>query len=143
MSRRFRERIVICCCLVIVSIGFGACVGGGQGTYSEGAQLYQQHCASCHMEDGTGFEALYPPLANADLLHQLDVAAACVVRNGLEGRILVNGVEYEMGMPAQPQLSAVEITNILNYIHNAWGNKRAYISLSEVEHSLEKCSPKD
>ena len=108
-------------------------------TYNEGAVLYSKNCANCHMDDGSGLEALYPPLAGADMLESLDVAAACLIRHGLEGHIVVNGVVYETGMAGIEHLTDVEITNILNYIHNAWGNKRAYIPLKEVKAVLKAC----
>lgn len=140
MKRQLWERFFWYSCYAVVSSWVVACTGGAERKYHEGAQLYQQHCSNCHMDDGEGLEALYPPLANSDWLKMVDVGAACMVRNGLEGAIVVNGVEYGMAMPAQKQLSAVEITNILNYIHNAWGNKRDYISLSEVEKALNECA---
>ena len=101
--------------------------------------LYEKHCENCHMADGTGLEALYPPLAGADMLQSLGVGAACVIKNGLQGKIVVNGVEFETGMAPIVGLSSVEITNILNYIHNAWGNKRKFIQLNEVQATLEAC----
>lgn len=130
----------LCCILLICFWGLVACNNSSEKTYSEGAILYQKHCQSCHMEDGTGLEALYPPLAGADMLINLDVNAACVIKNGLTGKIIVNGVEFDTGMAPVEGLSTVEITNILNYIHNAWGNKRAFMQLREVETALENCS---
>jgi len=115
------------------------CTNGTEKTYNEGAQLYKKHCESCHMEDGTGLEALYPPLAQSDMLEILGVKAACVIKNGLQGKIVVNGIEFETGMAPIKGLSAVEITNIVNYIHNAWGNKRPFIQLNEVEKALQGC----
>lgn len=116
----------------------GACDGEGQ-PYKDGALLYEKHCENCHMEDGSGLEALYPPLANSDMLKSMDIAAACVIRNGLQGPVTVNGIQYDMEMPPMPQLSGVEIANLLNYIHNAWGNERDYISLEKVQANLERC----
>jgi cytochrome c551 len=109
-------------------------------TYNEGATLYTRYCENCHMPDGTGLEALYPPLAKSDMLENSGVSAACIIKYGLQGKILVNGVEFETGMEPVKDLSDVEITNILNYIHNAWGNKRAFIQLNEVQAALENCS---
>lgn len=125
-------------------LGFGlfmifSCDNSREKTYNEGAILYEKHCENCHMADGTGLEALYPPLAKADMLQNLGVKAACIIKNGLQGKILVNGVEFETGMAPIKGLSNVEITNILNYIHNAWGNKRAFIQLNEVEATLQEC----
>jgi mono/diheme cytochrome c family protein len=128
--------------LGLVSYAVLACGEGNQEPYQEGAVLYKKHCSNCHMDDGTGLEALYPPLAGSDMLESMDVAAACVLRNGLQGPIVVNGIQYDMEMPPMPQLSGVEITNLLNYIHNAWGNERAYISLDKVQAALERCTKK-
>ena len=144
MIRQLKERFWVWGCCLIAASSTWSCTNGTERQYREGAQLYQTHCSNCHMEDGTGLEALYPPLAKADWLQQVDVGAACIIRNGMEDPIVVNGIRYEMPMPPQPQLSAVEITNILNYIHNAWGNKREqYISLPEVEAALQGCKPEE
>jgi mono/diheme cytochrome c family protein len=101
--------------------------------------LYEKHCENCHMADGTGLEALYPPLAGSDMLESVGVGAACIIKHGLQGKIIVNGIEFETGMAPVTGLSSVEITNILNYIHNAWGNRREFIHLNEVQATLEAC----
>lgn len=135
-------RSVIFFIFSLLTLLFFSCGNTNEKTYNEGAQLYKKHCSNCHGDDGTGLEALYPPLAKSDMLEALGVSAACVIRNGLKGEIMVNGVKFETGMEPIKNLSAIEITNILNYIHNAWGNKRAYIQLNEVETVLESCTPK-
>lgn len=113
--------------------------GGDQQPYKEGLVLYEKHCENCHMEDGKGLEELYPPLAGSDMLESMDVTAACILRNGLQGPLTVNGIQYDMEMPPMPQLSGVEIANLLNYIHNAWGNERDYIPLDDVQAVLDQC----
>jgi mono/diheme cytochrome c family protein len=105
----------------------------------EGKILYQKHCEACHGNMGQGFEDLYPPLSGADYFIASPLAAACYMRNGLQGKIRVNQKEYEMEMPAFPQLSAIEITNILNYIGNQWGNRLGYISPAQVNEKLKTC----
>ena len=114
-----------------------SCGNAREKTYNEGAQLYKKHCSNCHGDDGTGLEELYPPLANADMLQTLGASAACVIQKGLKGKIVVNGITFETGMEPVKNLSAIEITNILNFIHNAWGNQREFIQLSEVEKILK------
>lgn len=126
-------------CLGLGVLMVFSCGNMREKTYNEGAMLYQKHCENCHMADGTGLEALYPPLAGADMLESVGIGAACIIKNGLQGKILVNGVEFETGMAPITGLSSVEITNILNYIHNAWGNERDYIQLNEVEATLKAC----
>lgn len=121
----------------IAGLLLSAC--SGEATYTEGKSLYDQHCLNCHMDDGKGMGELYPPLAAADVLKASGAGAACWIRNGLKGSIKVNGIEYDNVMTANKGLSAIEITNILNYVNNAWGNKRDFITLEEVMTALEGC----
>ncbi len=124
---------------IVLLIFFSLSCEHSTRTYNEGAVLYKKHCENCHMSDGTGLEALYPPLAKSDMLINLDINTACIIQNGLQGKIVVNSVEYETGMDPIKELSAVQITNILNYIHNAWGNKRDFIQLDQVKKVLDDC----
>ncbi|AFC25726.1 c-type cytochrome [Saprospira grandis] len=107
--------------------------------YGDGAMLYEKHCANCHGDQGEGLEELIPPLAQADALMQAGTAAACWVRYGLHGPILVNGQEFDNEMPENKALSAVEITNVLNYVRNSWGNKGEFLQLDQVQEQLLNC----
>lgn len=116
---------------------FTACQSAQQ--YGDGQQLYTRHCANCHSDDGTGLEGLIPPLKAADMLQQGGAEVACWIRKGLNGKIFVNGREYEGEMPANKDLTEIEITNILNYINNSWGNQREFIAVDAVEKALNDC----
>jgi mono/diheme cytochrome c family protein len=110
--------------------------------YKQGERLYLYHCGNCHMEDGSGLEGLIPPLAQSDYLKNHPERIACIIRYGLSDTIVVNGKTY-MGqqMEGIPDLNYFEITNIINYIHHAWGNGLGYKSAVEVERELENCNP--
>ncbi len=129
--------------LVLISSFFGVALSCNDGTktYREGAILYETHCESCHMADGTGLEALYPPLAQSDMLRVMGATTACAIVNGMEGKIIVNGVEYDNKMLPIKGLSTVEVTNIINYINHAWGNENQFVPLQAVQKALEDCSP--
>lgn len=94
----------------------------------QGERLYVQHCASCHGDQGEGIGQLVPPLANSDYLAQHSNQLACIVRVGLKGPIVVNGVDYNQLMlgvqdtTTHRQLSPAQITNLLNFIESHWGN---------------------
>ena len=130
-------RLVIPICILFLIAFINSC--SNEATYAEGKALYDRHCLNCHMEDGKGLGELYPPLAGADMLKASGAGAACWIRNGLNGPIKVNGVEYDNVMTPNNKLSAIEITNILNYVNNAWGNKRDFITLEDVTTALESC----
>ncbi|ARS35972.1 c-type cytochrome [Pontibacter actiniarum] len=105
----------------------------------EGKRLYEQHCQSCHMEDGSGLKGLIPPLAGADFLQTHRDQLPCIVREGMEGPVTVNGVEYNKEMPGIENMREDQITNLLNYIHTNFGNNNERYTMPEVEQLLQAC----
>ncbi|MDO6391649.1 cytochrome c [Pontibacter sp. BT731] len=106
---------------------------------NEGEQLYTQNCANCHMDDGSGLRNLIPPLAGADYLENHRDELACIIQHGQTGNIVVNGKNYNQGMPGFEHLKPGQITNILNYVQTNFGNNNPRFSIQEVEKQLFKC----
>ena len=106
---------------------------------NQGQKLYVQHCQSCHMEDGSGLRGLIPPIAKADYLLTHRDELACLIRNGADGPMVVNGIEYNKEMPGVHALREDEITNLLNYIQTNFGNQNKRYTMTEVEEMLEEC----
>jgi mono/diheme cytochrome c family protein len=94
----------------------------------QGERLYVQHCSGCHGEQGEGLGQLIPPLAGSDYLARHPSQLACIVRYGLKGPIVVNGVDYNQLMlgvqdtTTHRDLSPAQVTNLLNFIEGHWGN---------------------
>lgn len=125
---------------VALALGLFLAACGGGGDFSQGQALYKSQCANCHMEDGSGLQGLIPPLANADYLITNKDNIACIIHQGMEGSIVVNGVRYnQQVMPANPKLTDAEITNITNYILTAWGNQGGTVRLPDVKAQVDKC----
>jgi mono/diheme cytochrome c family protein len=83
---------------------------------------------------------LIPPLANSDFLTNHRADLPCIIRKGQKGTIVVNGVTYgQQEMPAVPKLSDFEITNVLNFINQEWGNTGATWTVEAVREGLKKC----
>ena len=82
---------------------------------------------------------LIPPIAGSDFLGKNRDKLPCIIRHGLRDTIIVNGKTYAENMAAMPGLSDIQITNLLNYINNAWGNKHPAYNYEEVTSLLEKC----
>jgi mono/diheme cytochrome c family protein len=110
---------------------------------NEGQRLYAQHCASCHGEQGQGLRRLIPPLAGADYLAQNRAQLPCLIRRGQQGPIVVNGVHYNQVMPGHEDLTDSQITNLLNYMQSAWGNKGEKYTIREVGELLQPCHGSD
>lgn len=105
----------------------------------QGRLLYEQHCANCHQADGTGLGTLIPPLAQSDYLQNNRHQVLCIIRHGMKGPMMVNGQEYNQPMPANPQLTDIEIAEIATYIFNAWGNQEGFVEVSEAKKVLKNC----
>lgn len=105
---------------------------------TEGIRLYQTNCANCHQKNGEGLGGLYPPLAGSDYLTNKS-AVICLMRNGLQGPIVVNKKHYNRVMPAQLQLSDLEIAELTTYMYNKWGNETTISGVKEVSKVLATC----
>lgn len=92
------------------------------------------------MADGSGLQGLIPPLAQADYIAQDPAATACIIRYGLADTIVVNDTTYAQPMAGIEALSDFEITNVINYINQAWGNDYGYVGFDEVKNRLDSCA---
>ena len=98
----------------------------------QGKALYQQNCQACHQENGAGVTGVFPPLAQSDYLGTPQNHAKIVI-GGLNGKIVVNGVEYNGAMQAfGPLLTDFQIAAIVSYERNAWGNNDGWIAPEAV-----------
>jgi nitrite reductase (NO-forming) len=79
-------------------------------------------CISCHQKNGEGVVGAFPPLANSDYLLADVNRSIDIVKNGMQGEIVVNGQTYN-GIMANQGLTDEEVRDVTNYILNAWGNK--------------------
>ena len=97
-------------------------------SYLKGLDLYTIHCSSCHGIDGQGFRDLYPPLKQSDYLTSNKEQLPCIITQGIEGEIVVNGKTYNQRMIGLNNLKDYEVRDIYNYVMNSWGNDLGYLS---------------
>ena len=98
-----------------------------------GAQVYGEHCASCHGDDGEGRPPAAPALAgNRALTMQSTVNPARIVLfGGYAPGTAGNPQPY--GMPPFVQtLSDEDIAAVLSYTRAAWGNDAGPVTAAEV-----------
>jgi mono/diheme cytochrome c family protein len=107
---------------------------------SLGLSLYIERCSQCHGTDGKGLGTLYPPLSDSDFLFQNPDSVPCFIKNGKLGPLIVNGIGFDQPMPANPDLLDEEISQLINYIKNAWGNTAEFYSVEKVEEKLKNCN---
>lgn len=100
-----------------------------------GKTVYETYCQSCHMEDGKGMEAVFPPLAKSANLADKNRLLKIIVQ-GMRGPVKVNNVIYNGEMPGNV-LSNEQAADVANYIRNSWGNKAAPILPAQVQPALK------
>lgn len=107
-----------------------------------GKALYENYCANCHQKDGTGLGKLIPPLREADYFKTNRHRSIWIMKHGKVGEIVVNGQVYNQAMPANPNLSPLELAQIATYLYNSWGMSEGVIDAPQVERYL-RTSPEE
>ncbi len=97
-----------------------------------GKDVYTAQCITCHMEQGEGLEGVYPPVAKSDYMMADKKRSIEQVLYGLTGEIKVNGKTYD-GIMTGYDLTDQEVSDVLNYIRNSFGNKGPAVTPEEVK----------
>ncbi len=116
------------------SASASAAAANNPASASDGGVVYTQDCSSCHQADGRGIPGAFPPLAGNATVTGNPVAVIEIVKNGLEGRLVVNGEAYSGIMPRwKGLLSDEQIAAVITYIRSSWKNLAPGVSISQVE----------
>ena len=102
---------------------------------TDGAEIYQDFCIQCHLNNGEGVSGVIPPLVKSDYLANNVELSIKAIKYGLSGPIEVNGEKYN-GVMQEQGLDDVEIADVLNYILNNWGNEFKEIITEEKVASI-------
>lgn len=116
--------IVICCTLTATSLSAWQAQTAFdlKASITRGKAIYDTQCVTCHQERGEGMKDVYPPLAKSDYLTANKARAIALVVNGAQGPITVNGAKYDNEM-LSTDLTDQQVSDVLNYVRNSWGNK--------------------
>ena len=109
-----------------------------KASIARGKDVYTAQCMSCHLEQGEGIENVYPPLAKSDYLLADKKRSITEVLYGLTGPIKVKGTSYDGVMTGFEMLSDEEVSDVLNYVRNSFGNKGAAVTPEEVKSSRKQ-----
>jgi len=101
-------------------------------SYPYGERIFKNKCADCHMDTGEGLSSLYPSLSDGAILSEYR-AMPCIIRHGVDD---TTSVIQMLGMP---EVSDVEITNVMNYIIKDLNNSDSTVLLIEVQEILNNC----
>jgi len=97
-----------------------------------GAELFAANCAVCHQAKGQGLPGAFPPLAGSDFIKGDPWRIVETTVKGRSGVITVNGKEYDNIMPAMSYLSDEELSKIIHFVLNSWGNPGGGFSAEQI-----------
>lgn len=103
-----------------------------KASIERGKEVYNTQCITCHMEKGEGIEGVFPPVAKSDYLMADKNRSIKQILEGASGEMTVNGKTYNGEMPAV-DLTDEQVSDVLNYVRNSWGNKGAAVTPAEVK----------
>jgi len=106
-----------------------------------GKALFAGTCSTCHQPDGRGLEGVFPPLAKSDWFAKNTRKVPLAMLQGIQGKVTVNGKEYDSVMPPMTQLTDDEVANIATYVLNSWGNPGGRVTKAEVTAMRKQAAP--
>lgn len=98
----------------------------------DGKNIFSNTCFACHQSEGQGIPNAFPPLAKSDYLNKDVNRSINAVLHGLSGEITVNGKKYNSVMTSQ-NLTDQEISDVLTYVYNSWGNNKTKVTPEMVK----------
>lgn len=110
-----------------------------QNYVSSGRDIYKAKCQNCHGENGEGLGELAPPLTDSLFIKTNKNRLACFIKNGVDEPLIVHGKEYRGKMPAFPELTDIEVAQVLVFITNSYGNNEGFYSYEKVNADLKNC----
>jgi len=111
----------------------------GSAKAEEGKTYYNTYCSACHAVDGKGAgNGAFPPLAGSEWVKGSSERMTQVILHGLQGPISVLGKDFNLVMPPQgAALTDDQISEIVSYVRNSWGNKGSKITPADVKAQRE------
>lgn len=97
-----------------------------------GKKLYDQYCKACHMDNGQGIRGIHPPIAGTKTVKGDVDKLIQITLNGMSGKIVVDGVEYNGLMPPHKHLTNHQIADILTYVRQNFNNNASAVTPEQV-----------
>lgn len=112
--------------------------GGAAGTSElDGASLYVANCQACHQANGEGLQGAFPPLKGSKVVLNDDPEMMVnIIMNGYSGRE-AEGFGPMPAIGTTSNLSAEEISAIMNHERTSWGNNSKKVTPDEIKKLMD------
>lgn len=101
----------------------------------DGQMLYTQNCASCHQDNGEGLKGAFPALKGSPIVLGDDLELFVnIIMKGYDAR-----AEYAVmnAVGTDNNLTAEEVSAIINHEKTSWGNNAKKVSSDEVKKIMD------
>lgn len=109
--------------------------GAAKKQEPDGAALYVANCQSCHQANGEGLPGAFPPLKGSPVVNGDNLELYVnIIMKGYDPR-----PEYGVMPPVgtNANLSAEDITAIINHERSSWGNNAKKVSAEEIKKIMD------
>ena len=105
-----------------------------KATMARGKKVYNIYCSTCHQMDGGGVPGLNPPLEKISYVLGSKTRLIRIVLKGMNTHEEIDGETYSNVMAPFNYLTDQQISDVLTYIRNSFGNKAVMITPGDVKY---------
>lgn len=111
--------------------------GTAASTELDGVALFTANCQACHQENGEGLKGAFPPLKGSNIvLSDSAEIMVNIIMNGYEG-LASQGYGPMPPIGTTNNLSAAEISAIMNHEKTSWGNNAKKVTPDEIQKLMD------
>lgn len=116
--------------------------GAAASTELDGASLYTANCQACHQPTGEGLKGAFPPLKGSNIvLSDSAILMVNIIMNGYTG-LASQGYGPMPPVGTTSNLSAAEISAIMNHEKSSWGNNAKKVTPDEIQKLMDAVKKK-
>lgn len=106
-------------------------------TELDGAALYTANCQACHQPTGEGLKGAFPALKGSNIvLSDSAILMVNIIMNGYTG-LVSQGYGPMPPIGTTSNLSAAEISAIMNHEKTSWGNNAKKVTTDEIQKLMD------
>lgn len=111
--------------------------GAAAASGLDGGALYATNCQACHQANGEGLKGAFPPLKGSKIvLDDNPETMVNIIMNGYSGRA-AEGFGPMPNIGTTNNLSAEEVTAIMNHEKTSWGNNAKVVTVDQIKKLMD------
>jgi len=111
----------------------GVFVKASDEQMKRGLAVYSRTCIACHQPTGKGLPPVFPSIAETPIVVGNPELPIKFILQGLIGPITVGGMTYNSMMPPVAGVNDQDISDVLTYVRQSFGNKGNPVSVEQVK----------